>query len=171
MHVGAPEPIAGGRRYAGRADGRVLVVTLRDRVCTDAATGLPHPLTVDVTLDEQRLRGCGGDPASLLRGEWRVEELGGIAVTAAPRITLVFGAQGRVSGEASCNRYTGTIEVTGEGIVFGQLVATRRACAAAAMDQERSFLEVLGRVRMFELPGDGTLVLHAMDGRTVRARR
>ena len=31
MRAGEPQPVPGGRRYAGNADGRVLVVTVLDR--------------------------------------------------------------------------------------------------------------------------------------------
>jgi uncharacterized membrane protein len=88
MPARAPEPVAGGRRYAGNADGRVLIVTVIDRICQDDMTGVPRPHTVTVTIDEAVLKGCGG----------------------------ACGDDGRVAGSASCNSDTGGYALSGEGV-------------------------------------------------------
>jgi heat shock protein HslJ len=167
-----PEPVAGGRRYAGNADGRVLVVTVLDHPCVDDMTGMPRPNTVAVTLDEDALRGCGGNPATLLLGApWVVEDIGGAGLVEGSRATIAFGDDGRVTGSASCNSYTAGYSLSAEALTIERAAATRKACAPALMTQEQALLDVLNAVMRFEVAGDGALVLHAADGRTVRARR
>jgi len=172
MRARPAEPVPGGRRYAGNADGRVMVVTVLDRVCADDMTGMPRPNTVTVTLDEEALRGCGGEPASLLRGTpWVVEAIAGARVANGSRVTLAFGDDGRVAGSASCNGYTAAYTVTAEGLRIEKAAATQKACAPALMTRERAFLDLLGAATRFEIASDGALVLYAVDGGTIRARR
>lgn len=160
-------------RYAARSDGGDLTVTLFDRTCRDTMTGMPHPYAVEVVLGRRKLAGCGGDPATLLHGAgWAVEAIDGKAIVERARATLDFGSDGRVSGRAFCNNFTGQYKLTGEGLtVSPNIAATMMACPPALMTQEASFLEVLRSVRRFDLTADGALVLRTDDGRTLTARR
>ena len=172
MRAGVPQSVPGGRRYAGNADGRVLIVTVRDRVCEDDMTGMPRPQTVEVTMDEQALKGCGGNPATLLAGAtWVVEALDTTKVVDGARVTLAFGDNGRLSGTAACNSYTATYGLSGEGLTIGPAASTRKACDPPLMAQEQTFLALLAVVNRFEIAADGALILHTSDGRTLRARR
>ena len=118
------------------------------------------------------LNGCGGDPADLLKGgEWVVEDITGVRLVDHSRITLAFGADGRVSGMASCNRYGAEYALTGEGLTISKGFTTRMACDPPLMNQEQVFLEVLSKVQRFELGPNGTLILHTADRRTITARR
>ncbi len=165
------ETLAGTRRYRADADGRALAVTVEDRPCTDTMSGMPHPDTVTVMVDDQRLEGCGGDPASLLQGaEWVAQAIDGRPLAADSRPTLAF-ADGRVAGSASCNRYTGGFTLTGEGLTVGQVATTMMACPPELMAQEKLFLDVLAAVQSFALDPDGALVLRTDDQRTITARR
>jgi prepilin-type processing-associated H-X9-DG protein len=159
------------RRYRAEVDGRTVAVTVEDRLCTDTMSGMPHPSTVSVMVDEERLEGCGGEPLALLQeGEWVVEAIDGQPVMADSRPTLAF-ADGHVAGSASCNRYTGGFTLTGESLTVAQVATTMMACPPALMAQERLFLDVLAAVRGFALDPDGTLVLRTPDQRTLTARR
>jgi heat shock protein HslJ len=172
MPAAEPQSVSGGRRYAGNADGRVLVVTVLDRLCEDTMTGMPRPHTVEVTMDERLLKGCGGDPATLLRGgSWTAEAIDGTAVADGSSVTLTFGADGRLAGSASCNNYSAAYSLTGEGLTISQAVSTRKACLEPLMTQEQAVLSLLQSVERFEIAADGALVLHASGGRTLRARR
>ena len=72
------ERVPGGRIYRAQADGTAIVAAVTDRVCIDTMTGMPRPAVVEVTVGEQRLSGCGGDPVALLTGpEWRVTRVEG----------------------------------------------------------------------------------------------
>ena len=159
-------------RYAARAGGSDVTVTIFERLCQDTMTGMPHPNAVEVVLDGTRLSGCGGEPATLLQGrEWVVEDIAGKGIVDRSRATLNFGADGRVSGRASCNNYTAQYTLTGEGLSISKAAGTMMACAPALMRQEELFLDVLRNVRRFEISPDGALVLHTDDRRTILARR
>ncbi len=117
----AAEKTEGARKYVTKSGGRDLTVTILDRPCSDTMTGMPHPNTVVVLFEGKTLNGCGGDPATLLRGgEWVVEDITGVRLVDQSRITLAFGADGRVSGKASCNRYGAEYSLTGEGLTISE---------------------------------------------------
>lgn len=169
-----PEPHKTDRgvRYAGNADGQVLIVTVVDRICEDEATGIPHPNTVEVTIDEQPLRGCGGDPAVLLRGTaWVAEDLAGTKPAPGTAVSFTFGENGRFSGVGPCTEVNGQYAVTGEGLIVSELATTGRGCPPPAMEQEQLVLGVLENARSFGFEQDGVLRLEAVDGRRLRARR
>lgn len=174
VHVEAarpgPQDGAGSRRYV--LDGPGLVVTLSDRRCADSMSGMPHPHGVEVQHGGRVYRGCGGDPAALLQGPaWTVEALDGDGLPERPPATLNFGADGRVAGSASCNRYTAAYVLTGETLSVRGAATTRRACTPALMAQEQRFLAALQSVQRFELDPGGTLRLLGERGRSITARR
>ena len=76
-----------------------------------------------------------------------------------------------MAGHGPCNTYTGAYRLTGEGLTIAQLAGTMMMCGQPRMDQELEFLDLLAAVSRFELAADGSLVLHAHDDRTLRARR
>jgi heat shock protein HslJ len=116
-------------------------------------------------------RGTGAVESLLRSGEWVVEDIGGAGIVDRSRVTLRFGDDGRVAGTASCNRYSGAYELTGEGLALGRMLTTKMACAPALMQQEQRFLGLLAQVRRFEIMADGALMLIAGDGRRIVARR
>lgn len=92
--------------------------------------------------------------AASLRGTaWRLEDLGGTGMMDGAQATLVFSQDGRVSGNASCNRFLGTATIGGSAISFAPLATTRKMCAEAVMQQERRYLEMLSEARRFETRG------------------
>jgi heat shock protein HslJ len=77
---------------------------------------------------------------------------------------IQFGANGRVSGNSGCNRFTGTYESTEDGAIrIGPLAATRMACPEPAMAAESKFFAMLEEVRSFERNGK-RLALRDSDG-------
>jgi heat shock protein HslJ len=166
-----PAPVPGGWTYAGESAGGALKATVLDRICHDTMTGMPRPFTVTVEFAGRKLDGCGGDPASLLRGAWVVESIDGAPVLQDAKPTVAFGGDGGVSGNASCNGYSGAYALTGEGLTVAGLISTMKACPPPLMQQEDTFLSVLRDPMRFERPPDGALVLHSVAGRTIRARR
>jgi heat shock protein HslJ/uncharacterized lipoprotein YbaY/membrane-bound inhibitor of C-type lysozyme len=167
-----PARIADGvREHAGIVNGRSINVSLRPRVCRDNMSGMPYPLTAEVVVSGRAFRGCGGEPEALLIGaEWVVEDIGGTLVDRS-RATLDFGVDGRLAGRASCNAYTTTYKLTGESLTIGATATTMMNCAPSLMEQERRFLEVLQRVRTFDVTDTGALVLRDDLGRGITARR
>lgn len=167
--IATAELTEAGERYA-TADG-ALAVTLDRRLCRDAMTGMPHPFTVTVEAEGTTLPGCGGDPARLLEeGPWQVTELAGAPMPEGVEATLEF-AEGRVSGLAGCNRFAGAVELTGEGLRFGPLDATRMACAEPWMEAEARLLAALEATTRFDIGPGGALLLFAGEAPLLLARR
>jgi heat shock protein HslJ len=168
----AVERVAGGRRYSGRLGGRPFAAKLTDAPCRDTMTGMPYPARVEMNFGGRTLRGCGGEPADLLRGaEWVVEDIGGAGIVDRSRATLKFHDDGGLTGRSSCNSYTTTYRIGGEGLAIGRTASTRMACPGALMDQEQRFLDILQQVQRFEIADDGKLLLIDGKGRKIAARR
>lgn len=174
------QPLAEGRTAGPRQIGNsitynaltargMLVVTALERICPGPQ---PRPLTVQVAWEGRVLDGCGGETAALLQsGVWVVEDLGGAGVIDNSRITLNFAPDGHVAGRASCNQYTGTYQLTADGITFVRTATTMMACAPALMHQEDRFLKALQATRRIDVQPDGALILVAADGSRTKARR
>lgn len=146
---------------------------LEDRLCRDDATGMPYPQVAQLDLDGTTLRGCGGDPQTLVTGpEWRIEDVVGRGIVDASRVTIAFDA-GRVAGSTGCNRFIGGYTLNGEGLALGQMGVTMMACPEALMMQERRVLDALAEVRRFDIDATGALLLigGADDAPLLVARR
>jgi len=168
----APEAFADGRRYRATTSEGTMVVTAQEAICVDTMSGMPYPTTVTVVLADRTLHGCGGDPAVLLQGDdWLVTELDATPLVPRSRVTLRFDAGGRVSGQASCNRYTASYTLTGEELRIGPAATTRMACPAPLLAQEARFLALLRAVHCFTIPSAGTLQLEAHPAGRIVARR
>lgn len=110
-------------------------------------------------------------PAPLVNTSWHatsfVNESG---QTYSPRgltpVTLIFGADGTLYGNAGCNNYVGTYRQTGEdAISIGDLRTTRLYCGiAGVMEIEATYLALLPRMTRYAIAGD-TLTLSDADGR------
>ena len=85
-------------------------------------------------------------------------------------MTLNFGNDGRVSGIASCNNYTGAYTVAGSSLTVSQLVSTRKACIPRLGEQESNFLKALENVSEFKVSDTGALVLKTETGDSLTAR-
>lgn len=161
-----------GLTRSERADGfdlhavresRHLSVSATASVCRDSMAGMPYPHTVVITLDGERLSGCGGDPISLLAiGEWTVASVGGEPTGERPP-TLQFLPEGRAAGFAGCNRWMGNAGLSGEGLAFTQAATTMMACPEPAMAAERRFLDALSKITRHDFGADGSLQLIAGD--------
>ena len=95
---------------------------------------------------------------SLLGTEWLLEDLGGRGVLDRVEATLAFPEAGRVTGNGSCNRFTGSVEIGGGTIRFWQVASTRRACVPAVMDQEAKYLKALEGAERFAMEGPWLLI-------------
>lgn len=111
-----------------------------------------------------------GSP-SYLRGEWVVEDIGGRGVIDHARATLLFGEDGRLSGNATCNRLIATYRVDGNRIEINAPGLTRMACPPALMDQEGRLVQMLADIATYEIDPTGALILKTGGGSTITARR
>ena len=98
-------------------------------------------------------------------------------------ITLQFGTNGTISGNAGCNDYTAAYQVSGpyvtepdplgdeeqgQGMEISDLTFTEKACESAnVMEQETEYLELLPRVEYWSLGegfgGENSLLLRSVD--------
>lgn len=96
------------------------------------------------------------DPQS----EYHLVELDGVAFTA--RATIAFPEQGRVVGQAPCNRYFATQSVPYPWFAIEGIGATRMACPDLAA--ETMFFDALEGMTLAEAVGN-TLILSNSVGR------
>ena len=148
------------------ADGTLTFTTaagplrLTQTPCRDSMSGMVYPFTVTLSRDGTDLPGCAGDPARLLAGDWTVTSLDGTALPKGADVTITFDA-GRVAGLAACNRYTGSYNLTGEGLTFGPLAGTRMACPPPLMETESAVYAAFARITQFDIGPDGALLLQS----------
>lgn len=77
--------------------------------------------------------------------------------------TMQFDTAGtRVSGNAGCNRYNGTVELSGDSLHFGPLMSTKMACDQ--MELEQQFMRHLTDQSLGCQVKDGTLILSSEQG-------
>jgi heat shock protein HslJ len=94
-------------------------------------------------------------PAVDLAGtSWKLVDLGGTPTLPGVEVTLEFPEAGKASGRASCNRFMGSVEISGTSIKFGPLAATKMACIDdAANAQEVRYLDALQKAERFAFDG------------------
>ncbi|MGB1477510.1 MAG: META domain-containing protein [Marinobacter salsuginis] len=159
-----------GREFAATLDDLPITLTVARQLCEDSMSGAQYPAQVRLTVGDDEYTGCGGDRQRLLRGAvWVVEDLAGAGIIARSRITIEFLEDNRMAGRASCNRYTGSYQLRGEGIAVGPVASTRMACAPALMNQEDRFLSLLDQVSSVRIGQHGELLLSTTDGKTIKA--
>jgi heat shock protein HslJ len=136
-------------------------------------TGMPYPETVTLVTPEGELRGCGGDPVSLLDGgEWVIEDVAGGGIIDSAHLTIAFREGGAVGGMGGCNRYAAGFTLSGEGLTIGPAAATMMACEEALMRLEQALFEVLPTVTRFDIDETGALMLYGPeDAPVIVARR
>lgn len=147
-----------------------LTLTIAGKICSDTMSGMPFPKTVTVAQGGKTFSGCGGEPASLLHGSWRITTIDGKPVITGSKPSVAFEADGKVYGKASCNRFFGGYSLTGEGLSAGPLASTKMMCEDALMAQERAVMNILNGLTGFGVADDGLLTLRGKDGRTITAK-
>lgn len=89
-------------------------------------------------------------PLSLPGSEWQLVDLAGTPIVPGSKPTLAFPDVGRVAGNGSCNRFTGSVTVAGDTIKMGALASTRMACMDNNISkQEDTYLKALGAAAHF----------------------
>lgn len=167
-HIGA---VVQGRhtRYVGPR----LTVTVEEKRCDDTMVERSYRDTVMVVSDGRNLRGCGGPilpPAQLDGTSWEIVAVNGAALLPDGNSRISF-ADGRMSGTAGCNNFSGGFTASNASLRFAPLALTRKACAPALMAQERSAVDILGKVVRHEFTPDGRLHLHGAEGDNLTLRQ
>lgn len=110
------------------------------------------------------LASCAAKPpapsvADLAQTEWLLEDLGGKGVLDRAQATLAFSGDNKVTGNGSCNRFFGNVEIHGDSIKFGTLGSTRMACGSEALStQESNYLAALQNAEHIGLEGPYLLI-------------
>jgi len=102
---------------------------------------------------------------------WRVEEIAGAPAPAADATEFVILPDGRVAGNAGCNRFTGAGAFAQGVMRIGPLAATRMACAPDVMEQERRLLDALAQATRYETRADVLALRDAAGVELMRLRR
>ena len=144
-----PAQIEAGRTYAWRASitaGDELMFTTTERHTFD-------PQAAGVELLVQRV--ASSEAATLpLAGAWLAEDINGGGVIDNLQTTLEIAADGKVSGNGGCNRFSGSATIDGDKISFGDLASTMMACTEAAMDQEMKLHAALADTRTYRIDAE-----------------
>lgn len=149
----------------------MLTFTVEDKLCHDSMSGMPYPYSVSLQLEQSNYTGCGGEPGSLLsNNSWALLTLSDQMLTQGSRISLKFNGDMQLAGVASCNRYTTSYNLTGEGLTIGTITTTLMACDPALMEQEANFLKHLANVVRFDISDSGQLTLYTNNGATLVAK-
>ena len=89
--------------------------------------------------------------ANLVGTEWRLADLGGAGIIDNSQASLAFPEAGRVAGNGSCNRFTGSVTISGETMKISPLASTRMACMSeAGSNQEMKYLKALEGATRYE---------------------
>jgi heat shock protein HslJ len=102
----------------------------------------------------------GGGSTSIEGTSWVLDAGSlGVDVPADVEVTASFSEDGKVSGNAGCNTYTGAFTVgEGNAISLGPLATTRMACVPEVSAVETAYLQRLEKATTYEAT-DMTLVL------------
>lgn len=79
---------------------------------------------------------------------------------------LQFGEDGRVSGFAGCNQFTGAYETEGLRLTFKPMATTEKACLNASVEQQ--FLNTLQGVDNYSLNDSGLAFYKARTAALLR---
>ncbi len=93
---------------------------------------------------------------------WVLKTMNEISVT--PLVTISFPEEGRIAGQAPCNRYFANQTVPLPWFEVKELGSTKMACPELAM--EGRYFELLQKMTTAEITGD-TLILKSDNGQTL----
>ncbi len=87
-----------------------------------------------------------------------------VSLVADSTITLQFGSDGTVSGNATCNSYNGTFTTDAATVTVGPLATTRMACSSDELNaQEAQYLAALQAAATYDID-NGTLTIRDAGG-------
>jgi len=102
---------------------------------------------------------------------WHGTAIAGRPVGSSP-VTLMFGSNGKIGGKSACNNYSANYMLTRSELrVYAGMIGTRMAYPANVTAQETQFREVLAAATSAKLQSDGTLMIAAPNGQSLRFAR
>lgn len=102
------------------------------------------------------LKRVAATTAPLKETYWKLTHLGGDPVTVVanqkePNIVL-HTAENRMTGSGGCNSISGTYELNGDNLKFGQTISTMMACVNG-ITTEQAMLKALSQTRRYKIMG------------------
>ena len=127
-------------------------------------------LILEIKMDSGSMIFAPSAPAGLPGTSWGVISYNNgreavVSLLTGTDISLIFGTDGQVSGNAGCNTYSGGYQAGGKALKVGPLARTRMFCdtPAGVMEQEQQYLAALQNAAAFEIAGD-TLTIRDASG-------
>jgi heat shock protein HslJ len=111
------------------------------------------------------------EAATLAGTEWLLEDLSGSGVIDDAQATLSFIEGGRIAGNGSCNRFSGSAEIKSGRIRVGMLAMTRMSCPPAVDDQETKYMQALQSADRIALDGPNLLLFSPGKEKPLRFSR
>ena len=156
-------------RYHSETPEGALTVQVFNQPCEDTMSGKMNDFSIQVEVKKagattsEIYKGCGNYHGIYqLNTIWALQSIGETKIDASnypqggPAMDIRLNEK-RVSGNAGCNRFSGSLVVEGDKVVFGPLMSTKMACEN--MNLEAQLLSKLsGKSIKYSLSGD-TLVL------------
>jgi heat shock protein HslJ len=155
-------PSLNGMRYVTER----LVVDITYASCADVMSGERFTDTVSIRADGKEYKGCGGrklPPESLNNTSWTIIMMDQLPTLESVKTEVHF-ADGKISGTAGCNRFTGTYTHQSNTITFGAIASTRMMCPEKQMAQEAKFLALLNGKVTKRYSVEGNLILANESG-------
>ena len=112
----------------------------------------------------------GNESDSLAGTQWTIVTIAGDSVGNDSRAALNFGPDGQLSGNTSCNAFSGSYSLTGEELTAGQMVVTMMACPEPLNELERRFLGILADTADISFNSEGLLVITGQNGESLIAK-
>ncbi|WP_224814740.1 META domain-containing protein [Hasllibacter sp. MH4015] len=130
-----------------------------------------HTITLHCTLiaEEEAIGDLSG--SELVGHDWVVEDVAGRGVPDDVRSSLRFDGEGRMTGEAGCNRIFGSYTLDGSALSVGAIGMTRMLCPEPVMEHEARFTAILESVSTFRIDETGALILEADAATFIVARQ
>lgn len=137
-----------------------------------------HVISLSIVAGLMAVPACGSlprfEPVTLVGTSWTVSAYS----TGEPELRTPiegsgliaeFGEDGNVSGSAGCNSYSGTYEISGETVEFGEMISTLMACIEpeGIMEQEADFFNAMKNAERFQLQGDLLVLFDSQGNRLV----
>ena len=111
------------------------------------------------------------DMTQLTGSDWMIARLDGEPLLQTTRATIRFDGSGKITGNASCNAFTGSFKLSAGRLVVAPLAMTRKACVPQLMAQEQTIISVLQTVSHVRIDETGLLILQNDEGGRITARQ
>ncbi|GIU23108.1 META domain-containing protein [Shewanella sp. MBTL60-007] len=101
-----------------------------------------------------------------IEGTWHIESANGQPVIDYSPAQLTFEAEGKLTGNNSCNNFFGNYVLAGQSLQLQPAGSTMKACVDALMAQEQRVMQVMPAVTQAQM-ANGKLLLKDADNKTI----